>query len=52
MYSIAKGLIDRSRTVLGKPTSLADLGYVDVGTGKLEHEVLVKAPDLNVFLRR
>ena len=31
MISIMDGMVDRSRTVDGVPTSLCDLGYCDVG---------------------
>lgn len=33
ILEIAKGLVDTSRTVNGAPTSLAELGYVDLGVG-------------------
>jgi hypothetical protein len=31
---IMTGMVDKSRSVNGVPTSLKDLGYIDVGLGK------------------
>ena len=40
------GMVDKSRSVNGVPTSLKDLGYIDVGLGKFyAHPVTrIRAP--------